>query len=108
MTLRVNEKSPIFFTIKFEDEVGDPLIPSTVEWRLDDRTNGVELVAWTTIPSPAATMNFTVPGDNNLIADEDNIREEQIFGIRVDDSLPGEGHQQFSYQVMNLRGPTGA
>lgn len=108
MTLRVNEKSPIYFTIEFEDEVGDPLIPATVEWRLDDRTNNVQLVDWTTLPSPAASMNFTIVGDNNLIADEANVREEQIFGIRVNEGFPAEGHQQFSYQVMNLQGPTGA
>lgn len=107
MTLSVNEKSPIYFTITFKDEVGDPLIPSTVEWRLDDRTNHVELVAWTSIPAPASTMNFTVAGENNVISDEDNVREEQIFGIRVDNTLPGEGHQEFTYRVVNLRGPTG-
>jgi len=105
--ISVNEKSPLFMTIAFKDEIGDPLIPTSVEWRLDDKTNGTEVVAWTTIPGPASIMNFTIPSDNNAIEDETNVRETQIFGIRVDEGGPGEGHEEFEYSVINLTGPIG-
>ncbi len=94
-------------TLVFTDEVGDPLIPATVDYRIDDMTNGTEIVAWTSLPSPAATMTFTIPGDNNTIEDEVHVKETQIFGVRVDDGLPGEGHSEFIYSVLNLTGPTG-
>ena len=108
MTINVNEKSPLFMTMVFEDELKDPLIPNTVEWRLDDKTNNTEVVPWTNLPSPASTMNVTIPGDNNTIEDEAHVAEQQIFGIRVDVGLAGEAHSEFLYNVLNLQGPTGA
>ncbi len=109
MTQTVNEKSPLYMKMEFTDENGDDLIPTTVEWRLDDMEEDppTEIVAWTNIPSPAATVNVTIPGSNNLIADNTKSREEQMFGIRVDDSLASEGHQEFQYYVLNLTGPSG-
>ncbi len=107
MTTNVNEKSPLYMTMVFTDELDAPLIPTTVDYRLDDRTNGNEVVPWTSLPSPAATMNFTVPGDKNTIEDETHVKEVQIFGVRVDDGLPGEGHSELIYNVLNLQGPTG-
>ncbi len=105
--IAVNEKSPLFMTMTFEDETGAPLTPTTVEWRLDDKTNGVEVVPWTSLPSPSSTMNVTVPGADNAIADEAHVQELQIFGIRVDNGQPGEGHAELAYNVLNLSGPTG-
>ncbi len=104
--LTVNEKSPIRMTMVFTDFDGSPLIPNTVEWRLDDLTNGAEVVAWTALGGPASTMTVTVPGDNNIIDDETHVKEVHLFGVRVDDGLPGEGHSEFSYNVANLSGPT--
>ncbi len=105
MTLAVNEKSPLFMTMVFKDELDAPLVPTTVDWRLDDKTNGTEVVPWTSLPSPASTMTFTIPGDNNTIEDETHVKELQVFGIRVDDGLPGEAHSELIYNVVNLIGP---
>lgn len=95
-------------TMNFRDELDAPLIPNTVEWRLDDKTNNTEIVPWTVVPTPAATMTLTIPGDNNTIEDETHVKEMQIFGLRLDDGLPGEAHQELLYNVLNLVGPTGA
>ncbi len=92
----------------FTDQAGDPLIPATVEYRLDDRTNNTEIVPWTSLPSPASTMNFTIAGDKNTIEDESHVKEIQIFGIRLDEGLAGEAHSELIYNVINLVGPTGA
>ncbi len=105
--LSVNEKSPVFMTMSFKDELDVPLIPSTVDWRLDDKTNNEEIQPWTSIPTPSATMTLTVPGDDNVINDEANIKEEHVFGIRVDDGLPGEAYSELLYNVVNLIGPIG-
>ncbi|KKN66754.1 hypothetical protein LCGC14_0468650 [marine sediment metagenome] len=105
--LIVNEKSPLRMTMVFTDFDGDPLIPTTVEWRLDDKTNDAEVVGWTVLPSPAATMVVVIPGDNNTIEDDANVKELQIFGVRVDEGLAGEAHTEFAYDVLNLSGPTG-
>lgn len=107
MTVNVNEKSPIFITMVFTDENGDPLIPQTVDYQIYDRTNDTEIVAWTALPGPASTMNFTIAGDRNTIEDESHVKEIQIFGIRVDEGLAGEGHSELIYNVLNLEAPMG-
>jgi len=105
MSNSVNEKSPLYMTIVFTDEVGDPLIPNIVEWRLDDVELGTEIVAWTNIPTPTSTMNFTIPSTNNLIVNSNEVREERAFGIRANEGMPSEAHQEFRYHVINLIGP---
>ncbi len=105
--LSVNEKSPIEMTVVFTDAAGDPLTPSTVDWRLDDKTNGTEIVGWTVLGGISSTMTVVVEGSNNVIAKEKNVKELQIFGIRVDDGLAGEGHAEIAYNILNLSGPTG-
>ncbi len=92
-------------TMVFTDEDNLPLVPSTVDWRLDDKTNDVEVVAWTSLAGPASTMVITVPGSNNLIDDEEHVVEKHTFGVRVDDGLVGEAYAELTYNVANLSGP---
>ncbi len=106
--LEVNEKSPVRMTIVFTDFDGSPQTPITVDRRLDDKTNNTELTAWTSVPAPASTMVFTVPGDDNVINDENRTSEVHVFGIRVDDGLIGEAYAELEYTVNNLIGPSGA
>lgn len=108
MSQIVNEKSPLFMTMIFKDEFKAPLIPATLEWRLDDMETDppTEVVPWTSIPSPAATTLFTIPGSKNLIGDPKNIQEGKMFGLRVNDTLTNEAHAQFAYHVLNITGPS--
>ncbi len=94
-------------TMVFRDFDEVLLVPTTVEWRLDDKTNGTEVVPWTSLPSPASTMTVTIPGSDNVIDNETHVVEVQLFGVRVDDGLAGEAHSEFEYAVANLSGPTG-
>ncbi len=107
--LSVNEKSPVFMTLTFKDENGADLVPTTVDWRLDDIVDGIktEIVAWTSLSSPASTMNVTVPGSDNDITDETHVSERKAFGVRVDDGLAAEGYAESQYNVLNLHGPSG-
>jgi len=107
MANTVKEKSPLFMLLGFKDELGAPLIPNTVEWRLDDRELDSEIVPWTALPTPAANMTMIIPGTNNTIVTETNIRERRTFGLRLNSGLPAEAHDQFHYHVLNLFGPKG-
>ena len=104
----VNEQSPLCITMTFTDEDGAPLIPSTVEWRLDDIEINVEIVGWTPLVGMLSTMKHTIPADNNVIVDESKTREARMFGVRINDTLQSEAHSQFKYHVVNLVGPSGA
>lgn len=104
----VNEKSPLYMTMVFTDENDAPFVPTTIEWRLDDREDDSEIVAWTALGSPASTMNVTIPASNNIIVTETKTRERRSFGIRIDDGLLAEAHAEFHYHVLNLLGASGA
>ncbi len=108
MTNTVNEKSPLYITVIFKNEDGDSLVPTTVDWRLDDRESDSEIVDWTSLGTPAASMSLVLEASNNLIVSESSTRERRALGIRVDDGLSTEAHQEFQYYVQNLLGPTGA
>jgi len=107
MAKTVNEKSPLFMTVEFKDETGSPLIPTTVEWRLDDKETNTEIVDWTNLPSPAATMTVIIPATNNEIVNEAKVREERMFGVRANVGMGAEAHAEFQYHVLNLTGPSG-
>lgn len=104
----VNEKSPLYMTVGFQDENGDPLIPTTAEWRLDDRETDAEIVGWTNMPTPAASMSVLIPAANHTIVDEEKVREKRTFGIRSNGGLAAEAHQEYHYHVLNLYAPSGA
>ena len=104
MARTVNEKSPLYMTIVFTDEVGDPLVPTKAEWRLDDHDNDSQVVDWTTLASPASTMNMIIEGTNHIIGDETNVKEKRVYGIRVNGGGQGEAYDEFHYNIVNLHG----
>lgn len=108
MARTVNEKSPIIFTVVLTDEEGAPLVPSTAEWRVDDVLSSTEVVGWTNIPGPTDTLIVTVAGEYNMIIDEENTREGRVFGIRINDGLEGEAHDEYKFHVLNLFAPESA
>jgi hypothetical protein len=104
----VNEKSPLHMTVGFKDEDGNPLVPTTAEWRLDDRETDTQIVDWTNMPTPAASMAVVIPGAEHVIVDEDKVREKRTFGIRANGGLAAEAFQEYHYHVLNIYGTSGA
>lgn len=102
----INEQSALFLTFTFTDENGDPIVPSTIEWRLDDITNDTEVVGWTNIGSPATSVNVTISAQNNLISNQDNVYETRRVTVRIDEGQSTEGNQEKEYRIKNLHGTT--
>ena len=88
----------------FTDADGVPVVPTTVDYRLDDLTNDAEVVAWTPLAAPASSMNFTIPADDNVIGDDSHLSEVRQVVVRVDDGLASEGHEDKVYDLINLQG----
>jgi len=106
MARTVKEKSPLYMTITLKDENDDPLVPATFEWRLDDAELDTEIVAWTNVPGPAATVIVVIAGTNHIIGDNTHVKESRMFGVRVNASLASEAHNQYKYDVLNVLGAT--
>ena len=107
MARTVNERSPLYMTVVFKDENDTPLIPTTVEWRLDDLELDQEIVGWTALGSPAASMSVIIPAGNNIIVNETKVREARMFGIRINQGLSSEANAEFKYHVLNLNSTAG-
>ena len=99
----VNEGSAIFLTFGFKSESGSPTIPTTVEWRLDNKTADLEAADWASIV-PDQTVNLTVPGSLHVIQDAENISELFEVTVRVNAGQPTQAHATKEYRVMNIHG----
>ncbi len=103
--LSINEQSALFLTFTFTDENGAPLIPTSADWRLDDLTNDVEVVPWTSL-TPASTIQVTVSAQDNLIATQTNVHEKRVATVRMNEGLSTEANERKFYRIKNLKGVT--
>ena len=101
---QVNEQSALFLRFSFFDEADSPIEPATIEWRVDDITNGVEVVDWTSIVTPNEVVVVSVSGQTNLIADQSHTFELRRVTVRIDDGLATESSQEKYYRLKNLGG----
>jgi len=105
---KVRERSPFYVTIDFFDEVGDPLVPSTVEWKLTNPDTGVVIKDWTSLLPPASTMNVALSAQYHEITNEALQVENRALIVRINNGMGSEAHQHFHYQVLNLSETSGA
>jgi hypothetical protein len=102
----VDEKSPLYATFTFTDEDGAAVIPNSVDWRIDDITNGVQILDWQSVSVVTNPTQITVPGSDNAISDQTHISELRALTVRVDDGLPSEHYADKYYRIKNLHGVT--
>ena len=101
----VNEKSSLFLVFSFTDEEGAPVIPTTIDWRVDkvdDPHNPVQIQDWTAIGVPAATVSVQIAGNVNTISDQTKTFEHRAVTVRMDESLSTIAHQEKLYRIKNL------
>ncbi len=101
----INELSSLFLTFTFTDEVGDPVIPTTIDWRVDivdDPHVPVEVLDWAVVAGVASSVNVQVAGSNNSITDQDNTYERRLVTVRMDSTLSTQAFQQKHYRIKNL------
>jgi hypothetical protein len=103
---KINEGSALYFTFTFKDENGAPVIPTSIDWRLDDVTNNVQVLDWAAIGVPAASVNITVEGANNAISAQTNAIEERKVTVRINSGGPDAAYQDKTYKLQNLYGVT--
>lgn len=105
----VNENSALFLTFSFADENDVPIVPNSIDWRIDDVTdkhNPIEITAWTPVGVPATSVDIQVPASSNAIstANTNKVFELRVVRVRMDDGQSTEAHNQKFYRVKNLVG----
>jgi hypothetical protein len=101
----VNELSDCFVTATYLDQNGNPYTPAAVQWRLDDLTNKVQVIAWTSIASPGISNVIDIPGASNaLTVQSDSVERRQVT---VKATAPGTGaikYDNIVYDLLNIYG----
>jgi hypothetical protein len=100
----IREKSRQKFSVTFEDEDRVAFIPSTIRYRLDDKTDcKVTVIDWTTV-APQSEIEITIPSEANRIINTCNPYELRVLTIQSDYDTDNQLSEELEYQVSNLKG----
>lgn len=101
---QVNERSTAVLTLAFRNVEGQLQDPLAVTYRIDDRTTGQQIRAWTAA-TPAANTTIVLSPDDNVIVDDSQRVETRVltfvasYGPAPADQITG----QALWVVKNLR-----
>lgn len=103
--LTISEGSRQKFSIAFKDEDYQPFLPSTVRYRLDDKTDDITTVIldWQTV-TPDYRIEITIPSSANAILNDLNIYETRVLTIQSDYGTDNQLSEDETYRVRNLQG----
>lgn len=104
----VNEQSGFTLTARVWDDTNDTWvaqIPTSLRYRVDDATRGVELLGWTTL-TPAASSSIAVPSSANVITDGLQPNEKRVLQVQANAGLSTQYSETYHYRVTNLIGVT--
>lgn len=99
----VNERSGgATFTITPKDADGDPVVPSTARYRIDDVKSG-EAVRETESLSPSSSIEIVLTKDDTTIVNEAEPYELRVITVTLDAGLDAERNEELYFRVRNLR-----
>ena len=98
---KVNEQTTVVIDIDFYDEDGEPDIPTTGHYRLDDKITGDAIIASTAMTIVDYTYRITIPSASVTIRDTNN--ESEVKVLTVDWTDGGYvGRSVIEFEVVNL------
>lgn len=100
--LSYKEGSAFVATAFFRDRATQAAsAPTTIKYRIDCLTTGIELVDWTTV-SAAANVSISVTSTHNAIQDECNKWERKQLTVAGDPDAAGQVRETAEWTVTNL------
>lgn len=103
MTERVSEGSVSYIEATFRDKAGVLTSPSSARYRIDCRTTGTAILAWTAVTGVSSAFTIEVASTSNAIIVAANELEVKTITVEatygVTDKITGE----YDYFVKNLR-----
>ena len=102
----VNEKTSSVVTLTFRSELGTPITPSSVTYKINDLMTGAELLENVTFVPPDNTYDIIITPEINQIVNRDKDFESKVVTLQWTYSLDGltqkYGTAEYMYQVKNL------
>jgi hypothetical protein len=102
----VNEGSTLSLSVEFLSEMGTPITPHRVFWKIEDLMSGTIVKDWTEISSPASMMHLTIGPDICAILDQTNSLEVKRVTIKAEFGPNVVVVQEKDIIVENLGGTT--
>jgi hypothetical protein len=104
--LTISEQSRQKFAISFKDEDYEPFVPSTVRYRLDDKTDDITTVIldWQTVATPDSRIEILIPSSANAILNDLNAYETRVLTIQSDYGTDNQLTEDETYRIRNLQG----
>ncbi len=99
----VNEKSTPVLTIDFFDENGDAVIPSKVEYQIDDVASGQSVKAKSEIPVSSSSIDITLSTSDTSIINQSSTAEEKLLTMIYSWGSNKQLPKEFRYVVKNLQ-----
>ena len=97
-----NERETWITTITFEDQDGDPAIPTTAVYRIDDIGSQTVIRSNTEIAALAASKEVTWTEDDTQIVDSSNSYELRIMTVFWTFSTDKHGSKVYYLNIKNL------
>lgn len=102
-----NERTSVIVTVSFVDENGDPAVPTSATYRVDNEATKTNIVPQTAIGSLATSVDILITSDQNYIVRPRNKSEVRTVTVEFDytGSLGAmHGTAKYQYRLMNLYG----
>lgn len=88
------------------DEDDALLVPTTMQYRVDDLKSATNIVPWTTVPTPASVQEIAITAAQNaLIAPTCNDTELRRITVKTTNSTGKIAQQVFLYELVNISTP---
>jgi hypothetical protein len=99
----VNENSWSKVVINPLDEDGQSRVPSSCRYRLDDKTTGNAIIAWTDVGTLSEEMEIEIPASSNAIIDTSLPEEVKVVTVETDYGTSDAHVEEHEYTVINLQ-----
>jgi len=104
--LTISEQSRQKFAISFKDEDYEPFIPTSIRYRLDDKTDDITTVIldWQIVATLDSRIEIIIPSSANAILNDRNSYETRVLTIQSDYGTDNQLSEDETYRIRNLQG----
>lgn len=97
-----NEGSACFLETTHLNKAKVATAPTTMKYRIDDRTNNREVLDWTAVSTPATTNTITITDTQNALHNRQNQTELRQVTVKTTDAGGNDGLEDFFYEIVRI------
>lgn len=97
----VDEGTTSFLGVSFLDKAGDPVVPTSATYRIDDESSGTAIRAATAIGSLSSSIEIEISDVENRILSNPGL-EVRLVTLEYEYGVGNKGKKQERYAIVNL------